>query len=922
MVGLLKIQYPDGSREEFAVQQDVIAIGRDPQSQLVLRHESVSRNHARLCILENKFYLEDLDSSWGTYIDGRRLPAHKPTLLRVGQDIRMGEVRLDLSPAAGLASGRRLQIAAALGVGGTALALMCLALIALLWWLRTRQSAPEAVCDQPAMTVIQVGGVSQQPGGGVAPMMITASPAITGQIATEPVTATVTVETAPQPTDRAVQPILSTAFLELPFPYDGGNVNFGGTPEQFRKASQIYSRGGRINSYFDHLLPLYPQAYSGKEPEQFGGKLLIFDGSLRADVDYSGHPGYDFKTFEYRQPTTPLFAAADGVVDQVGEHSASGALYVYIVHHVEGVGDFRTTYWHLHPDEYFEAMRGRVGQEIVAGTRIGTMGNTGFSTGHHLHFEVRFDRNGDGQFSEGERVDPYGYVPSAEYPRDPWVEKSAPASQYLWLHPLGLVAEVPPSGGGALAPAEGTGGELSLGVDTALCAPQNSLPPGGRLYWSWGLDPPPSQQLQGVGKSAAIGVVDPGGAPVVSFDLPIRVVIPFDQADLECVDPASLKLYWIDPQTGIPQELETWLDLEAGSARANASRPGKFSLMGRPTCDLIAPQTEIQASGRQSPTGAFYEQVTVSLQSSDPSGVQKIEYSLDSGDTWSLYQGPFTVEPSGVPSPDYEMDEQFFGLGPGRTLVLAAATDGAGNIEYPPAFLGILIDPSQAPQAGTDTPTPTPTQTLTPSATSPACARQLIIETSANCRTGPGTIYPVRKALAEDITLDLLGQNQDSQFKWWLVALPDSSDSCWVSAELVSIQGDTSPECVPQIDSPPTLTLTTTPKTPKPPTTNQPPPAPTDLFPPAIYKPGCVTSIDLSWAPVSDSDGIQVYQWQLQQSVGDYQATYVAYTSGQTASTGATVNLDCGHWYRWRVRAVDGSGLAGPYSEWHLLYIN
>ena len=55
-------------------------------------------------------------------------------------------------------------------------------------------------------------------------------------------------------------------------------------------------------------------------------------------------------------------------------------------------------------DEHFEAMLGREGETIPAGTRVGTMGNTGWSTGHHLHFEVRFDRNGDGFFSGGEVI--------------------------------------------------------------------------------------------------------------------------------------------------------------------------------------------------------------------------------------------------------------------------------------------------------------------------------------------------------------------------------------------------------------------------------------------------------------------------------------------------------------------------------------
>ncbi len=79
----------------------------------------------------------------------------------------------------------------------------------------------------------------------------------------------------------------------------------------------------------------------------------------------------------------------------------------------------------------YNAMLGREGQPIKAGTRIGTMGNTGFSTGHHLHFEVRFDRDGNGTFAAGEAVDPYGYIPSTAYPDDPWYKRTTTVSNYL-----------------------------------------------------------------------------------------------------------------------------------------------------------------------------------------------------------------------------------------------------------------------------------------------------------------------------------------------------------------------------------------------------------------------------------------------------------------------------------------------------------
>lgn len=219
----------------------------------------------------------------------------------------------------------------------------------------------------------------------------------------------------------------------------------------------------------------------------FGQYLLRFDGMLTQD-SYSGHPGYDYSTFEYRQATTPLFAAADGKILYAGVHSASGALFVEISHTVPGVGDFMTLYWHLNPDQFYEAMLGQEGKPIKAGTRIGTMGNTGFSTGHHLHFEVRFDANKDGKFPMSEVIDPYGYIPNPLYPTDPWYDRSFVRSSYLWIYPLGISAQVPASGGGSI-PMPGDAGQTSSGgtgsSSDIICVLPGSLPEGTTVFWSY-----------------------------------------------------------------------------------------------------------------------------------------------------------------------------------------------------------------------------------------------------------------------------------------------------------------------------------------------------------------------------------------------------------------------------------------------------
>lgn len=513
------------------------------------------------------------------------------------------------------------------------------------------------------------------------------------------------------------RPISSLAFLELPFPYDGGNENFGGTQEQFMTAIQRNrgtGTGERMNSFFDHLIPLYP---GSKDPNLPGGEepidppyvdsMVMFDGSTSQYDSYSGHPGLDFSTFSYQEPTTPLFAAADGEVWMVGIHK-SGAYYVKIKHTVPNVGDFLTVYWHLHPDPWFDAMKEKVGQKVTAGTRIGTMGNTGFSTGHHLHFEVLFDADLDGYFSMSESVDPFGFIPSERYPSDPWGSRTGIPSFYLWIHPLGMVVEVPESGGGAL-PDLGKGGLYSVeeGESEAkkekspVCAGSGSLPPGGTVYWSLGLDPLGTETMEGVGSSCSLTVFDANGNSVEKFTNPIQFSIPVPAKQLDQVDVKSLQLFWRDYDSETWEPLQTSLDLVNGTATSFIDRPGQCALMGKPVKDLLPPTTQFIASGVQSGNGVYYDKVTITIVSDDPSGIQKIDYSLDGGSTWQTYTEPITVFPSGIPV-KYEPLQSDFSAGgvSGMNLILASAVDKEGNREDPPTMFTFSIDPSEKSASG------------------------------------------------------------------------------------------------------------------------------------------------------------------------------------------------------------------------------
>ncbi|MCL2591949.1 MAG: peptidoglycan DD-metalloendopeptidase family protein [Defluviitaleaceae bacterium] len=78
---------------------------------------------------------------------------------------------------------------------------------------------------------------------------------------------------------------------------------------------------------------------------------------------------------------TPLFAIDDGVVTAVGYNSSRGHYIEYQII-TEGLGDITVTYMHLNSSLV------SIGEPISSGQQIALSGNTGCSTGPHLHLEM------------------------------------------------------------------------------------------------------------------------------------------------------------------------------------------------------------------------------------------------------------------------------------------------------------------------------------------------------------------------------------------------------------------------------------------------------------------------------------------------------------------------------------------------------
>ena len=108
------------------------------------------------------------------------------------------------------------------------------------------------------------------------------------------------------------------------------------------------------------------------------------------DVSYlwtSFHAGLDFAA-----PTgTPIVSVANGTVTYVGYDGSYGNKVVVAL-------DDGTVTWYCHMTEFTVS----VGDRVLQGQELGTVGSTGNTTGPHLHFEVHPDG--------GDPVDPYPFL--------------------------------------------------------------------------------------------------------------------------------------------------------------------------------------------------------------------------------------------------------------------------------------------------------------------------------------------------------------------------------------------------------------------------------------------------------------------------------------------------------------------------------
>ena len=135
--------------------------------------------------------------------------------------------------------------------------------------------------------------------------------------------------------------------------------------------SRVAEKVSRIHSKWAQRPSIWPT--QGKVTSYFGFRFHPIAGQMLF------HDGLDIAN----KTSTPIYATADGIVKFVGSQDFYGRLVS--IRHPES--ECETLYGHLNQSSVSH------GQRVKRGDLIGYMGNSGRSTGPHLHYEVRVEEH-------------------------------------------------------------------------------------------------------------------------------------------------------------------------------------------------------------------------------------------------------------------------------------------------------------------------------------------------------------------------------------------------------------------------------------------------------------------------------------------------------------------------------------------------
>lgn len=142
-----------------------------------------------------------------------------------------------------------------------------------------------------------------------------------------------------------------------------------------------------FNTTPDVFKPMVAGTYTLSSPWGYRIHPVLGTSKMHAGQDMAAPAG------------TPIYAAAAGEVVEAGMVDSTGT--VTIKHELDGK-IWYTSYLHMYQDGIFV----KKGQQVKAGQLIAAVGSTGYSTGPHLHFEVRIKND----TADASTVDPMKWL--------------------------------------------------------------------------------------------------------------------------------------------------------------------------------------------------------------------------------------------------------------------------------------------------------------------------------------------------------------------------------------------------------------------------------------------------------------------------------------------------------------------------------
>lgn len=396
-----------------------------------------------------------------------------------------------------------------------------------------------------------------------------------------------------------------------------------------------------ITSYFDHSYPLlgYPYKTEGEEESSTTTNFWGVRGK-EPNVYYSSHDGIDFGL----RYGTPILAPASGTASY--SFSSAGGNTIKVNHQ----NGYQTQYLHLQKNGLFTVATEE--KWINKGDRIGLIGLTGITTGPHLHFAVRQDKNRNNNFSDDVpdgRVDPYSWLSKTK--QDPWElfswtdklgSHKGTQSVYLWKDFLTSSSLYLNEQGGSVL---GSATELRLPAGAINIGATFSIRKASGVNVAYNTP----DKLYIAGSAIIIEARDNTGTSIGILNNLADLHIDLSSSNLSGITAGTLKIYYFNEVSQTWEVVTSLWDSTTSKMTAYVTRMGEYAVFGDKS-DYLAPSTSTQVSGEKEELW-YITSPTVSLAASDNtdgSGIEHIFYSTDGGNSWEEYLNPLVLNKEGI----------------------------------------------------------------------------------------------------------------------------------------------------------------------------------------------------------------------------------------------------------------------------------